>query len=264
MTVIIDSAVPNEAKIGYKNLFTSTGVTVTASTEATDYDKENAYDGFGYDWWKPTSTGDSWLRASFASAKVSNYMAIWGHDLADQGSNVRPQYSTDGGSSWSDAASMQAPSTNRTLFFTFDDIIAADWRLLVNNPTSISVIAGVQIGEVLALTKAMELDFRVPSMVPIVRSKTALSETGSFIGGRKISEGIAGNFNLKALDPAWVRSEWLPFIAHAQTPKTFVLAWDTDTHSAEIVLAWVTKQIPTPSYLNPLLMNISLNFEGTL
>ena len=51
MSIIISGATAGPGKIGYKNLFTTSGVTVTASTEAATYAKENAYDGFGFDWW---------------------------------------------------------------------------------------------------------------------------------------------------------------------------------------------------------------------
>lgn len=264
MTVIIDTATSSVGKIGYKNLFESSGVTVTASTEATDYAKENAYDGFGYDWWKPTTTGDSWIRASLTSSKVANYMAVWAHNLGDTNSFVKPQYSTNGGSSWSDAADPQSPGTNRTLFFTFDDILAKDWRLLVTNPTSIAVIGGIMIGEILNLPKKMEVGFMPPTLVPIVKLKTTLSETGSFIGGRKISEGMEGSFSLTSIDPVWVQSEWSQFITHAQTPKVFVLAWDITNHSSQIVLCWITKQMQKPAYSSPLYMDIMLSFKGII
>jgi len=263
MPVIIDTAIPGNGKIGYKNLFTTSGVTVTASSEAADFDKENAYDGFGYSWWKPIATGESWLRASFGTAQTANYMAIWGHDLAGFGSSIKPQYSTDGGSTWNDADSAVAPSDNNTLFISWGDINAADWRLLVNNPLIVAAIAGVQIGMALDLTKGMDVGFAPASLVTIVKTKTSLSEGGAFIGGRKISEGIEGGLTLSNLDPAWVRSDWIPFINHAQTPKVFVFAWDDVNYSSEAVLGWVTKKIPNPTYSTPLLMKVSLSFEGT-
>jgi hypothetical protein len=264
MTVIISTADVGPGKIGYKNLFTTSGVTVTASTEESGFEKENAYDWFGYDWWKPTATGDSWIRASFSGTKTANYMAIWGHDLSDHGSSVKPQYSTDSGASWNDADSAVMPSNNNTLFITWDDVGAADWRLLATNPSTIASIAGVQIGEALEFPRGMPEGFAPPSLAPMVKLKTARSESGVFLGGSKLSEGIEGRFNLDVLDPAWVRDTWQPFIDYAQTPKPFVFAWDDVTHSSEVVLAWITKKVPDPSYSSSLYMQISLEFEGTL
>lgn len=264
MTIITAEAAAGAGKIGYKNLFTVSGVTVTASTEATDYDKENAYDGFGYDWWKPTTNGDSWLRASFGSAKVANYMAIWGHDLADHVSSIKPQYSTNGGSSWNDAESAVMPSNNNTIFITWDDITAADWRVLVSNPSTIAVIAGVQIGEVLVFPHNMEVGFSPPSLTPVIKLKTARTESGALLGGSKLSEGIKGNFTVTNLDPSWVRTYWQPFIGHAQNVKPFVFSWDSTNHSTEVVLAWLTEMMQPPVYADSLYMSVSLNFEGNL
>ena len=250
-------------KIGYKNLFTTTGATVTASTEATGYAKENAYDGFGYDWWKPTATGDSWLKVAFAAAKDADYMAIWGHDLSDHSSSIKPQYSSDD-ISWSDADTVVSPSDNNTLYFDFTSVSAKYWRVLVNSAATLPAIAGVQIGESLTFEKNAEIGFAPSTIAPVITTKTALSETGVFIGGRKLSEGIKGNINLTNVDPVWVRSTWEPFIDYAQTPAPFVFAWDETNYSSEIVLAWVKDKIPSPSYQTPLLMTLSLSFEGTL
>ena len=263
MAIIISSATVGAGKIGYKNLFTTSGVTVTASTEASTYAKENAYDGFGYDWWKPTATGDSWLRTSFGSSQTANYMAIWGHDLSDHGSSIKPQYSTDSGANWTDADSAVSPSDNDTLFFSWSDINAADWRVLVTNPTTIAQIAGVQIGVTLDLPKGMRPGFAPPSLVPIIETVTRRSESGVFISGRKMSEGIKGSIKLKNIDPAWIRSDWIPFIDHVQTPKTFVFAWDDVTHTGEVVHAWVSGKVSPPKYQDPTYMSLALKFEGT-
>jgi len=265
MAIIVSTASAGNGRIGYKNLFTNAGATVTASTEATGFAKENAYDWFGFDWWKPTATGDSWLRASFGSTQVANYMAVWGHDLADHAASVKPQYSTNGGSTWQDAESAVSPSDNDTLLISWADITAADWRILVNCATTIPVIGGVQIGEVLEFPKSMEVGFSPPSLVPNIMMKTARSENGAFIGGSQLSQGVIGSFKLSTLDPAWVRSEWIPFINHFQSPKPFVLAWDVNTHSDEVVLGWAKDgaKAKSPSYSSTLYMNISLEFEGT-
>jgi len=264
MTIIIESASSGNGKIGYKNLFTTTGVTVTASTEDTGYEKENAYDWLGYDFWKPTATGDSWIRASFASAQTANYAAIWGHDLADHASSIKPQYSTNAGSTWNDCASVVAPSDNSTIFFSWDDTSAADYRILVTNPTTIAAIAGAQIGEALELPYGMAVGFAPSALSPMVDLKTAVSEKGVFIGGSKVREGIEGSLTVDLLEPAWVRSNWSPFIDHAQTPKPFVFVWDDVNYSTEAVLGWVENKIPTPNYSSELYMKVSLRFKGTL
>lgn len=249
------------SRIGYHNLYTATGVTVAASSEATGYDKENAYDGFMYDWWKPTATGDSWLKATFTTGKNANYFAVWGHDLADHGATVTPQYSTNGGSTWANHTTGITPTTNRVIFGEFTSRTELDHRILVHCSGTIPVIGGVQIGEKLDLPHDMKQGF-APSIIAKVKTKTALSETGAFIGGRKVSEGIKGRISLTNVAPAWMRTYFVPLAEHIQTPKTFVFAWDKTNFSTEVVLAWVTEQIEDPVYSSPLYMDANINFEG--
>jgi hypothetical protein len=266
MAIIVGGTSVGGSGIGYKNLFNEAGAVITVSSEDTvnGFYKENAYNWLGYDEWKPTVNGDSWIRVTLGGSRIANYMAIWGHDLADHGASVKPQYSTDG-VIWNDAAAVVAPSNNNTLYFGWDDTNASHYRVLVNAPTTIPVISGVQIGESLTLPHAMEVGFAPPSLVPINEIKTARSEGGVFIGGSTISKGIEGSINLTQMDPAWVRSEWIPFIQHVQTPRPFVFAWDGTNYPTEVVLAWIKARgrIKAPNYNDSLYMTISLAFEGT-
>lgn len=263
MTIIVSGAAEvGVGKIGYNNLFNEPGVTVTASSEEVGFEKENAYDWVGYDWWKATVNGDSWLRASFVTEKNASYAAIWAHDLADHGASVKVQYSVNGGSSWIDVA-IVTPTDNTTIFFSFPQILAADFRIFINSPSTIPVIGQAMIGLALEFPHNMEIGFAPPSIVPEIQMKTAVSENGAFIGGSQINKGITGSFNFTYIDPAWIRANWVPFILHAQTPKPFVFAWDSVNHISETVVAWVTgDSIQKPKYMDSLYMDFGMTFEG--
>lgn len=250
-------------QIGYKNLFTTTGVTVTASTEAAGYEKENAYDGVGYDWWRPTATGDSWIKVTFAAVQAADYVAIWGHDLSDHTSTYRVQHSDDD-AVWTNAFTAVTPTDNNTIYKSFTSSSHKYWRLLVNNPSTIASIAGVQIGEYMEMPHSAEVGFAVPTIAPKIESKTARSESGAFIGGSQLSKGIEGNISFTNIDPAWIRSDWEPFLVHAQTPQVFVIQWDNVTYTDEIMLAWISGDATPPNYSSPLYMNFTMKFEGTL
>lgn len=261
---IITTGANAKSRIGYKNLFTTSGVTVTASDEASGFPKENAYDWLSYDWWKQSALGTSWLRASFVSAKPADYMAIFGHNLSDVGGTVTPQYSTDSGSTWNDAASGVAPISNKTMFFGFDSVSAADWRCEVVTTTGQAYCAGVMIGEAMVFERGIGPGFAVPSMDIETKLKTYKSELGVFIGGSKVREGISGSVKLTNLTPSWVRSDWLPFLDHARTPRPFIFAWDYVGHPNEIVFAYAKDgKIPAPSYQDVTYMAATINMTGT-
>lgn len=252
-------------RIGYKNLL-ETG-TVTSSHNAVGFEMQNAYDNFGYDWWRAGNTTDwSWLSVENTSAVYADYMAIYGHNLADIAGEVKAQYSYDG-TTWVDITGTQFfPTTNNVIYVGFEATLAAYFRINVrsSDASGYPLIAGAMIGESLELPRDMESGFSPPSIVPIITSKTAQSESGAFIGGSRQSEGIEGSIDMKLVSPLWVRSDWIPFITHVQTPKPFVFAWDAKHHDAEVVLAWSKWKVKAPSYSSVNFMNVSLDFEGKL
>ncbi len=423
--------------IGYKNLFTDDGAIVTVSSESAGFEKENAYDGLGYDSWKPVSLAFSALTVDFAQEdKSADYVALFGHNLASHGAAFYVEYWT--GSAWAVASDIIIPSSDTTQYIPFTTRSALKWKLVIYSPinlllyseqfengvwqtlgtgtrqdnvkiapdgtftaanlldndvtvdeyevkqvvtvaddstnktfsvylkegsaiettigcyfqgggtplqiegtitwatntidtgtltdegggwyrasltltnnstgntsavcriypatktagltgavyawgalleqnpatlgyikteaavnTSIPSISGVQIGDRLEMPNNAEVGFAVPTLAPTIKTKTARSESGAFIGGRQLSQGIDGNISFTNIDPAWVRSDWEPFIEYAQTPAVFVMAWDTVTYTDEIMLAWVSGDVPVPNYSSPLYMNFSLKFEGT-
>lgn len=250
--------------IGYNNLFTASGVTVTASGETTDYEKENAYDWKQYDWWKHTITGISWLRASFTAAQDADYMAIYGHNLHDVGGSVKPQYSTDGGSSWNDADTAVSPTDGNAIFFSFTSVSAADWRAYIVTTTGSAVIAGVMIGEALTLDRDVTAGFSPPTLSPDIESKTAVSEMGVNLGVSNIRTGVSGNIPLTNISASWVRSSLAPLIEHLNNGYPCVFAWDYTNYSDEVCLIWKTRSVAKPSHISKNLMSFDLSYEGIL
>jgi hypothetical protein len=249
-------------RIGYKNLFTTTGVTVTESDEVVGFESENAYDWKQYDWWKQSALGTSWLRASFASAKSADYMCVFGHNLYLVGGSIKPQYSTDAGATWLDATTAVTPTTSKTQFIGFTSVSAADWRCLVVTTTGQSIISGIMIGEAMVFNRGLQTGFSPATLSPDVEYKTGKSEMGVNLGGSVKRTGISGDIQLKNLDPTWVRTDWELMIDHFNLGYPAAFAWDYVDHNDESALIWVTKQIPSPNYSSTLYMDVSLSYEG--
>jgi hypothetical protein len=263
MSIIVTGGTLSVSRIGYENLFTDSGATVAVSSETAGYLKENAYDNKQYDWWKPTATGSEWISCSFISAKAADYMAVWGHNLHQVGGSVKPQYSTNGGSTWNDATAAYSPTTGRTLFIGFTSTLAADWRCLVVTTTGQAVIAGIQIGSAMVFDTGLKPGFAPATLSPKIESKTAMSELGVNLGVSRLSAGITGKIDMNNLDPAWVRSDLVPLIDHFSSGKPAVFSWDYSSHNDEACLVWTTpRPITPPSYQDPLYMRASFDFEG--
>lgn len=262
MTIIVSGAIiASNAIIGYKNLLTTTGGTITSSSAATDYDAENIADWRPFTWWKPTSTGNSWVRVSFATAKVVNYFAVASHDLATSGSTIKLQYSTNGGSSWIDATTENPGTDDMVIVETFDDITAADWRIYVSNPTTIAAIGVVSFGEGLELPYQQEVGFAPPTLSRDAEYLTNQSSSGLFLGRSIERTGYPGIISMSAIPQAWIRSEWEPFLDHAEL-KPFFFSWNDAEYSSEAVFAWTDGKISPAKYSSPLRMSISLKFNS--
>ena len=262
MAIIVDAAQAISTRIGYKNLLTTAGVSVTASDEATGFEKEYAYDLAQYTWWKQSASGTSWLRASFASAKSADYMAVWGHNLHSVGGSVKPQYSTDGGATWNDAAGAVAPVSGKLILIEFSSVSAANWRCLVTTSSGQSVIAGIQIGEITQMERGLRPGFAPPTVAPDLEVKAGRSEKGINIGTSVRYYGVSGDISLTNLTPEWVRSDLEPIIDHLNSGYPAVFSWDSVNYSGEAVLIWATKQIPPVTYSSPLYMDAIIPYEG--
>lgn len=260
-SVVGVSVAQTSGKIGYHNLFEDTSGTVTASSEAVGFPKENAYDWRPTDWWKATATGDSWVQIAFSTGKTADYFAVAGHDLATQGASIKLQYSTDLGSTWHDATTSATGGNNRVIFKFFDPILASYWRILVNAPTSPASIGVASFGDRLDLPRGFPSGFTPASLARDNTYQTSISEGGQFIGRSIARKVYDGRFNIPQVMPTWVRNYWESFIDHAEV-KPFFLSWDTSEHSDEAVMGWLSDRYTPPSYDTTTTMNINLEFSA--
>lgn len=244
-------------RIGIRSLFYDG--TVTASSEATDYPKENATDALDWDWWEPTSL-PAWIAVEAGSAKDVTYLGVAAHDFATQGNTITPQYSTDGGSTWQDAASAFLPGSNEPIMFIFDKITAQDWRLYIENG-SIPQVGIVQVGRALAMQRPIYQGHAPMSLSRQTDIRPNRAEGGSRLGRSIIRRGNATSASFENLSAQWVRDHLDPFIKMART-YPFFWAWRPNTFSDEVGWGWVNDDI-VPENSGPRnLMSVSFDIVG--
>lgn len=83
-------------KIAYDNLAQHEDTVVTATSEATGFEKENAVNWNLYDSWKGTDLNENRLIFDLGSEKDIDYFALFGHDIVDFNGSVNFQYSDVG------------------------------------------------------------------------------------------------------------------------------------------------------------------------
>lgn len=243
-------------KIGYENFF-ETG-TVTASTEATGFAKENAYDWNTYDGWKPTGTADQYLSVDMTTVQSADYFALAAHNLSDYSGTVKAQYSANG-STWSDASALVTPTTNSPILQAFTSVSARYWRLLFNTVTTPPTIGVASIGAALALDRAVGSGFAIPYDARQDTITNLQSEGGAFLGRSVIRQGVRSQmrFTLQAL--SFVRGDWRTFLDHAQT-KPWFFTWNPTYGDA--IFCWLEGDPDPPAYSSHTLLDIGLTIRG--
>jgi hypothetical protein len=107
----------------WNNIFASG--TLTASSEATDYPKENAVSEATYDAWKPATLPAS-LSIDKGVATAVDSFAVVAHDLGTKGLTVSLQSSTDS-TTWTTRC-VVSPSNNTSILGLFPSVSARYWR----------------------------------------------------------------------------------------------------------------------------------------
>lgn len=245
------------AMFGFNNLLNKG--TVTASTEATGYAKENAYDWNTYDYWQPTAV-PAYLTVDMSVATTCDYFALAAHDLFSNSASIQLQYSSDNFAlDINDAFAAITPTDNSPIFQSFTSQSARYWRVVLTG--GISSLGFVLFGDRLDSPVNVRDPFE---LVPFSRDSkvtTNVSEGGQFLGRAVVRDGANGSLEMDLLTPAWIRSNWDTFAAHIET-KPFILQWDNTNYPDETVLAWLTGSVPTPEYSRPQFLTVELKFKA--
>ena len=241
--------------ICYENLLESG--TVTASSEDTNNEKENAYDNNTFDSWKPTSV-PAWIKVDMGTATPVDYWAVYSNDISDVSGTIEFQYS-DNDTDWTTIGSSVTPSNNRPIIKIFSQVSHRYYRLYMTG--AITNIPVLYFGTYLALPRGMPIGFTVPSMTKDTKLINNMSEGGNYLGNSSISTGFAGHILLENCPASWFRTNWDALLDHIET-KMFFFQWNNAKYPTESVLAWCNRRLPEPTYSQRGCQNANIRIMG--
>ena len=217
----------------YDDLF-SLG-TVSASTEATDYPKENAASEATTSYWQPTAL-PAWLEVDHSASTANDCAAIIAHTLGTNGCTVTLQGSADN-VSWSDVTST-TPTDDTTIFLLFTSVSYRYWRIYITGSGSVPYIGRFMIGSRFNFPAGV-----VPPYNPVWLSQTytlltATTLGGQFIGNRVLRQGGGTTINLVSLERDFAESNLLPFREHYNLGKAFVWASGPAIFTKDVGYVW--------------------------
>lgn len=242
----------------YENLMESAS-SVTPSSEDSDYPVENCYDWLASDYFKPASVAsDVTITVTLGSSDSANYFAFYAHDLHTQGASIKLEYN-DG--SWNDAFTAFSPTDGDPHIIFFDSQSASSWRITISGASDIFSLGVVAFGAYMETERGIWNGFSPPKLARNPVIGTSVSDSGVFVGRSVISEGFETSLNVEFAGIAWMRSDWLPFVQHAET-KPFFLAWDYTNYSTEFAFCWTSGPIGKAVHTHHGLMAATLQLRG--
>jgi len=201
----------------------ATGVGTQVETAA------NALDPATYNFWAatPNVSDAAALDLTLAAGAAVNFVGLAAHNLADIGATVTLQYSTDGGSSWTDsAAPAVTPADNRAIGFRFAVSTAADWRLAISDAADDAVIGVALAGREIVIERRLYQGYAPPLTPNRVELLSNISEGGHFLGNSAMRTGSQVTASLSHVTPSQIRSAaWLAFQQAFNAGTPFFWAW---------------------------------------
>lgn len=237
----------NTPLVTWQDQTSRSGTTITSNrgTE-TDGALANAASGSTADFWIPTTTANTSVNflINRSAAFPVNFIGIAAHTLADLGTTLTPEYSTDGGSTWTGLGVSASPTTAENIGFYFEAVTAADWRLRITGYTAGDFVA---VG-VISFARAFQFPQRMvyggfapplePTSVELVSNVT---EGSNYIKSAVARRGIAlGPVQMTHLTPDFVRGNGSAFPAFRRAfnnGEPFFFAW-RPTDYEDLAYCW--------------------------
>lgn len=231
---------------------------LTATDTDAAYSVDNLKTWTEWDQWKAASAGTKYITLQQSGSVDPNYVALFGHNFADEaGVTVTLEWSTD-----NFAADINTLTTltvtEGVMFKPFAAIGSkAYYRLKIVTSALVPSLGVFALGVYTALGNDMSAGFK-PALVDYYEAASNTSMTGTFLGRSLYRAAERTNITLRNLAPAWVRSTYLGFLAHAQA-KPFFFCWDVDSYEDEAVYCWADRGVESPVYQDALYMRHSLS-----
>jgi len=210
--------------------------------------------GTTFDSWIATpSGGQVTLELELTTAQSLSFAAIAAHNLGTIGADVRVQFSTDGGSIWTDAgAGITSPEDDQAIAFYFDAITSDHWRFKVTGAGSNDVeIAVALFSNPITIEQRIYQGYAPPITPNAVDLQSNVSEGGNLLGSATVRKGSRASAGLTHIDPTFLRgATWTSFQAHFNGGGGFFWLW-RPTKYEDAFYAWRDGGVIAPTNSGP-------------
>lgn len=238
MTIVITNTPTSQDSLPtilWDNIFASG--TLTASSAAVDYPKENAVSEATYNAWKPSSL-PAQLTIDKGTAVSVDCAALVAHNCGTSGNTVLVQSSTDN-ITWTTRATI-VPTDDTTILALFTAVSARYWRF--NFSGGVAPVIGVAMaGARFNFPAGVVSPYKPVWLSQAYELLTATTLGGQFLGNRVLRQGGQTSINLVAVDRTFGETTILPFREHFNSGKAFVWAAGPSVFSKDVGYVWRTE-----------------------
>lgn len=213
------------------------------------------------------------IEISNSANRTVNYVGIAKHNFGDGGYTYVFQYSTDGGSTWSDITTPRIVGRNDAIVDYFDDVTYALFRIKLTKTSAeviAPIIAHVKLGEALVLQRRIYVGHKPATMAKKVKKITNGSENGQYLGQEIVRSYYTSECSQSNNTPDFVRENIAPFIDHingdveveGSAPASFFFAWRPGDYPDEVVYGWTDDNIEPENERTNGMMKWSFSMEA--
>lgn len=221
----------------YENLFTLG--TLIASSEATNYPKENAVSETTTEYWKPTAL-PAQLVVNLPTSTMADSFAIVGHNLGSKNCQFGLWGSNDG-VTYTPVYNGISPEDDSPILMLFGGVSYPFWRLQIGSGDSLPYISVVMLGRRFNFPAGVK-----PPYTPVWLSQsydllTATSVGGQFMGNRVLRGGGKTSIDLVSLETGFVENSLLEFRDHYNLGKPFIWSSSPYYFPKDVGYVWRTE-----------------------
>lgn len=236
-TVLAPSPYPTSLDlpvIGWRNVVTASGI--TAGTAAAGHPAANLANPSTAVYWEGASAAAQTLTIT-PGAEPCDYLGIARHTLG-AGQHSITIDALPGPGEDRVVLAEQILADDRPIIFRFTRQYFSDVRILLGAGLAAPQIADVYVGRLTIVP-----GFPPPGFTPLPfgivdESEEGKSESGDFLGRLITGQSLQSEFQLRGVDPAWVRDEFKAFQREGRN-RPFFFAWSPEEHPTETGFAWL-------------------------
>jgi hypothetical protein len=244
--------------IGYNNVSADYS-TLTATTEATDYEAINCTTWLPYEWYGVASTGISYVTWTFTTVQDVDYIALFSHNLSETTSSADFEYFD--GVDWLPLVVSMDGSNSQVVMRTFTLVSSTQFRLKLTAGTTDLKVGICAFGKYLEMEYGLDGRFSLPHLQSKDKVLNGMSETGLLLGRSVIANKGTASFNFSVITRQWVENNWLTFLTHAKI-KPFFVSWNDDNYPNDAVFCVTDGSIQAPRYNEGDIMSLSLKCDS--